>query len=164
MTTLAQSAINLVVQFVGIISKILVPHLRNRFLSFLDNLGVKSPKTMYNNKELAPRIKRYITEYIYNLIKVLADLERAGVTIVRNKSQFCQAGRKIVGFICDANGCHFNTSKILKILDWPEYTDVTSAYAFMGILFTTKFRSKTLIRLHPLFITCSKNIYTIYMG
>ena len=58
-----------------------------------------------------------MVEYIQNLDKVLADLERAGVTIAGAKSQFCRAGIKIVGYICDANGRHLDTSKILKILD-----------------------------------------------
>ena len=62
-------------------------------------------------------IRQYILEYIQNLDKVLADLEQAGITIVGAKSQFCQAGLKIVGYICNANSRHLDTSKILKILD-----------------------------------------------
>lgn len=92
-----------------------------------------SQKTTHNNEEVAPGIRRYVFEHIQNLDKVLADLERAGVTIAGAKSQFCQAGLKIVGFICDADGRHPDTSKVLKILDWPECTDVTSARAFMGV-------------------------------
>ncbi len=63
----------------------------------------------------------------------MADLERVGVTIARAKSQFCCASIKILGYICDADDRHPNTSKVLKIFDWPEYTDVTSARAFMGV-------------------------------
>ena len=64
---------------------------------------------------------------------VLADLERAGITIAGAKSQFCCFGIKIVGYICDSEGRHPDTSKILKILDWPECVDVTTAQAFMGV-------------------------------
>ncbi len=96
-------------------------------------MRVKGPKTKYNNEELAPRIRRYILEHIQNLNKVLADLERADVTIAGAKSQFCRVGLKIMGYICDADGRHPDTSKVLKILDWPKCTDVTSARAFMGI-------------------------------
>lgn len=92
MTTLAQGATNLVAQFVRIVLKILAPHLRNQPKPFLDNVGVKEPKTIYNNEEMAPGIRRYVLEYIQNLDKVPADLERAGVIIARAKSQFCQAG------------------------------------------------------------------------
>ena len=72
-------------------------------------------------------------EHTQNLDQVLADLERAGVTISGVKSQFCRAGIKIVRYICDADGRHPDTSKILKILDWPECTDTISAWAFLGV-------------------------------
>ena len=74
-----------------------------------------------------------MVEHIQNLDSVLADLERAGVTIAEAKSQFCRAGIKIVGYINDANGRHSDTSKVLKILDLPECTDTTSARAFIGV-------------------------------
>ena len=117
MTTLAQGAINSVAQFVRIVLKILALHLRDRASPFLDDIRVKDVKIIYNNKKLAPGIKQYVIEHIQNLDKVLADLKQAGVTIAGAKSQFCQAGLKIVGFICDADGCHPNTAKVLKILD-----------------------------------------------
>lgn len=96
-------------------------------------MGVERPKTKYNNKEVAPGIRRYVLEHIKNLDKVLADLEKAGVTVAGGKSQFCQAGIKIVGYICDADGRHPDTFKALKILDWPECIDVTSPRAFIGV-------------------------------
>ncbi len=133
MRTLPQGATNSVAPFVRIVLKILAPHLRDRAKSFLNDLGVKGPKTKYNNEELALGIRRYVLEHIQNLDNVLADLEPAGVTIAGVKSQFCQAGLKIVGYICDADSCHPDTSKVLKILDWPECTDITSARAFMGV-------------------------------
>ncbi len=133
MTTLAQDATYLVAQFVRIVLKILKPHLRDRAKLFLDDVRVKEPKTTYNNEELASEIRRYVVEHIQNLDKVLAELERAGITIAGAKFQFCRAVIKIVGYICDANGRHPDNSKVLKILDWPECTDTTSARAFMGV-------------------------------
>lgn len=64
MTTLAQDATNLVSQFVKIELKILPPYLCNRTLPLLDNVGIKSPKTMYNNEKLAPKIKQFVIEHI----------------------------------------------------------------------------------------------------
>ena len=89
MTTLAQSSTNSITQFVRIVHKILAPHLRDRASPFLDDVGVKGPKTTYNNEELAPGIRRYIIKHIQNLDKVFANLERAGITIAEAKSQFC---------------------------------------------------------------------------
>ncbi len=81
MTTLPQGATNSIAQFVRIVLKILAPHLRDRAKPFLDDVGIKGPKSKYNNEEVAPGIKRYVLEHIQNLDKVLADLEQAGVTI-----------------------------------------------------------------------------------
>lgn len=80
-------------------------------------MGVKILKTKYNNKDLTPRIRRYVFEHIQNLDRVLADLEQAGIIIAEAKSQFCQTGLKIIEYICDANGYHLDTSKVLKILN-----------------------------------------------
>ncbi len=121
------------IQFVSILLKILAPHLQDRAKPFLNDMGVKGPKTKYNNEELAPGIRCYILEHIQNLDKVLADLERVIVTIAEAKSQFCRADLKIVGYICDADGRHSDAFKFLKILDWPECTEVTPACEFMGV-------------------------------
>lgn len=59
-------------------------------------------KAIYNNQELAPRIRYYIVEYIHNLDTILVDLEKAGITIAKAKSQFCYSGINIIGYICDS--------------------------------------------------------------
>jgi hypothetical protein len=64
---------------------------------------------------------------------VLADLEWAGCTIAGGKSQFCFAGMRIVGFVCDINGRHPDTAKVIKILEWERCDDVSEARAFIGI-------------------------------
>lgn len=38
-----------------------------------------------------------------------------------------------MGNICDADSYYPNTFKVLKIFDWPECTDVSSACAFIGV-------------------------------
>ena len=111
----------------------MAPHLQDQAKLFLDNIGVKQPKTIYNNKKLAPRIKQYVIDHIQNLDKLLANLEQGKITIVRAKSQFGQAGIKIVEYICDANSCHPDISKVLKILDWPKCTNTTSAWPSLGV-------------------------------
>ena len=80
-------------------------------------MGVKDPKTTYNNEELASGIQHYIVKYIQNLDQVLANLNRVKVTISRAKSQFCRAIIKIIGYICDINSRHPDTSKVLKVLE-----------------------------------------------
>lgn len=133
MTNLTQGATNSVAQFVRIALKVLGDHLRDRAEPFLDDVGIKGPKTTYNNQELAPVVRRYVVEHIQNLDAVLADLDLAGITIAGAKSQFCCSGIKIVGYTCDSEVRHPDTSRVLKILDWPECVDVTTARAFMGV-------------------------------
>lgn len=139
MTNFAQGATNSIVQFVNIVLKILAPLLHDRAkpfvndVAFVNDVGVKKPKTTYNNKELAPEIKQYVVEDIQNLDKVLADLEQAEVTIAGAKPQFCRADIKIVGYICDADGRYPDISKILKMLDRPKCTDTTSACSFIRV-------------------------------
>ena len=133
MTTLPQGAISSVAQFVQIVLKILAPHLRELTKPFLDDVGVKRPKTKYFIEKMAPGIRRYVFEHIQNRNKVLADLKRAGVIIASAKSQFYHTSIRIVGYICDADDRHSDTSKVLKILDWPECTDIISAPVFIGV-------------------------------
>lgn len=82
--------------------KILAAYLRNQTLLFLDNIGIKSPKTIYNNEKLALRIKRYVIKHIKNLDKVCEDLKQAGIRIADVKSEFCRASLKIVEYIYNA--------------------------------------------------------------
>lgn len=68
-----------------------------------------------------------------NFDKVLVNLEQAGITMLRAKSQFYQAKLKIMSSICDVNSCHLNTSKVLKIMDWPKYINIIFAHEFIGV-------------------------------
>ena len=52
----------------------------------MDNIGVKGPKTDYNNKEVIPRIRKFILKYIQNLNKVLYNIEKASIIILEKKS------------------------------------------------------------------------------
>lgn len=49
MTSLPQRATNSVMQFVRIILKVLNNYLRDQAKLFLDNIGIKGPKTTYHN-------------------------------------------------------------------------------------------------------------------
>ena len=133
MTSIPMGATNSVAQFVRVVTKILQDHIPNRAKPFLDDIGVKGPKTDYGGEEVAPGIRKYVLEHLMWLDGVLADIERAGCTISGEKSQFCMAGLKIVGFVTDSDGRHPDTAKVIKILEWPICTDASSARAFIGV-------------------------------
>ena len=64
MTTLPQGATNSVAQFTQITCKILADQMPHRAMPFVDDIGVKGPKSTYNNQEILPGIRRYILEHI----------------------------------------------------------------------------------------------------
>lgn len=88
---------------------------------------------MYNNQELAPGIWRYVIEHIQNLDTVLADQEKAGITIAKVKSRFSCFGIKIIGYICASERQYPDTSQVLKIWDQLKCVNVTAARAFIGV-------------------------------
>jgi len=63
MMTLPQNATNSVTQFIRVITKILQNYFSRYFL-FIDDIGVKGPKTTYNNKKMAPNIRKYVLKHI----------------------------------------------------------------------------------------------------
>ena len=134
MTTLPQGATNSIAQFMRIITRILMDHIPRIALPFMDDIGVKGPfDTPANREEVLPGIRRGALEHIRWLDGVLADIERAGCTISPDKSQFCCAGIRIVGFICDGDGRHPDTVKVIKIVEWPPCSSPTEARGFIGV-------------------------------
>lgn len=85
-TTLSQGTTNFFPPFVQIVFKIWIPHLEDQAKSFLNDLGVKRPKTKYNNKEVALGVKSYILEYIQNFDKIFANLEKIKVILAGTRS------------------------------------------------------------------------------
>ena len=49
---------------------------------------IKKPKTTYSNEEIVLNISQHIFKHIQNLNHLLANLKKAGITIVRAESQF----------------------------------------------------------------------------
>jgi hypothetical protein len=114
--------------------KIYIDHMFERALPFLDDIGIKGPKTRYNDEEVEPRIRRFIAEHITNLDLVLADFERSGCTIAAAKSDWLALGIKVVGYVCNIDGRHPSTAKVIKILEWPEPRDVKEVRTFIGVV------------------------------
>jgi hypothetical protein len=117
------------VRVVMTILKDLFPHIA---MPFLDDIRVKGLYIDYDNKESLPRIQRFVYKHIQNLDKTIECLERAGACIGA-KSQFCQDGMNVVGFICGYNRRSLASSKVIKILKWPLCKNITKAKSFIGI-------------------------------
>lgn len=131
-TTILQGGTNSVAQFVRIVSKILesIPEAAR---VFLDDIGVKGPKTRYDNKEIFPGIRQFVYEHLINLEKTLWVVELAGCVVSAEKSHFCMSGLKMVGWVCDYDGRHADEKKVAKVLHWPEPESVSELRGFLGL-------------------------------
>lgn len=157
--TLPMGATNSVSQFVRIINGILQDHFPHRAMPFLDDIGVKGPRTSYNGEEAFPGVRRFVLEHLQWMDGVLADVERAGLTIAGEKSEFCMQGVKIVGYICDTDGKRPAASKIIKIVEWDMCRNQKDVRAFLGIcVFYRTFIKEFAILANPLFHLLRKDV------
>lgn len=101
---------------------------------YVDDIAVKGPKTMYNEEEVMPGIRRYVYQHIRNIDRTLYNLELAGLTASGDKLMLCQPAVKVVGYVCDYNGRHPEANKVAKILDWPGCRNLTETKAFIGVV------------------------------
>ena len=131
--TIIQGGTNSVAQFCRIATQILEDLIPQVARVFVDDIGVKGPRTDYGGAEALPGIRQYILETIQNLDKVLTNVEAAGGCVSGQKSQFVVEFLKIVGFICGPDGRTPESGKVLKIVEWPPCTRLEDARAFIGI-------------------------------
>ena len=75
------------VQFVQIMLQVLEAQTPHICKQFLNDIGVKGPRTDYSRVKALPGVQGFILEHIQNLDRVLCDLERAGLTVAEAKSQ-----------------------------------------------------------------------------
>src|SRR5215471_8031862 len=132
-TTLSQETTNLPAQFSCITRKILEHNISHDCESYFDNVGIKGPKTKYNEKKIFPGVRCYIFEHLQQLNHTLVSIELAGARISGAKSQWCQSRIIVVGFVCDYDGRKPETAKIAQIVNWPPCANITEARAFIEV-------------------------------
>lgn len=132
-TRIPMGATNSVAQFQRVMCKILHSHIPHHAAAFLDDIGVKGPKTRYNNEEIRPNVRRFVMEHLEIVEQMLRDCIQAGITVSGEKSRWGLPGIEIVGFLCDESGRHPEHSKVQKIQDWPPCKSVTEIRAFVGL-------------------------------
>ena len=62
--TLPIGSTNSVAEFMRIITAIYRLLILDVYIPYIDDLGIKGPKTRYNDKEVKPGLRRFIIEYI----------------------------------------------------------------------------------------------------
>src|SRR6266498_3899501 len=63
MTTCTQKAINSVIQFARITTKILQEYISRLYFSFFDDISVKGPKTRYDDARILSNIRKFVLEH-----------------------------------------------------------------------------------------------------
>ena len=141
LTTLLMGYKNSVQVFDRVMRKVLLHQiLRGRCKPFIDDVAAKPSSTStYPDADgkpkisMIPGVRLYILEAKQSLDEVLADIERAGGTILWFKCAFVCEGLKIIVLVCDSKGRHPVAEKVRKILEWPACRNVTEARAFIGM-------------------------------
>src|SRR5215471_19172859 len=88
-TTLSQETTNSPAQFSCITRKILEHNISHDCEFYFNNMGVKDPKTKYDEKKIFPEVRCYIFEHLQQLNRTLVSIELAGARISGSKSQWC---------------------------------------------------------------------------
>ena len=101
-------------------------------MPFLDNIRVKGPYTIYNNKEALPRIRQYVYKYILNLNKTIDQIKHIRVYI-KAKSQFYYNRINIISFIYKYNSQTLFILKVIKILKQLPYRNIIKGKAFIRV-------------------------------
>ena len=78
---------------------------------------IKGPKDRYDNKEIKLSIRYFVAKHLLNINKVLANIKRAGATILGHKSNFCYLFIVVVRYCIDKHSCYPNKKKINKIIN-----------------------------------------------
>src|SRR5579871_577718 len=124
---------NSVAVFVRVISKVLWRHIPHHARPFLDDIGIKGPKTRYDHKEVSPGVRQFVWEHAQIVREILRDIWHSGMTISGSKCAFGMPGINIVGLVCDFRGRHPELKKIQRILDWATPKSVKDARTFIGL-------------------------------
>ena len=135
LTRLPQGATNSVAVYQAQMMWILQDEIPEHVGVFIDNGGIKGPRSRYNNAVLEenPGIRRFIWEYAIILERVLFRIEESGLTVSAKKFAVCVPSLDIVGHVVSYEGRSISKKKMNKILTWPQPTTVTDIRAFLGI-------------------------------
>jgi hypothetical protein len=134
LNTLPMGYTNSMQEFQRSTSHIIEPLTPEKALAFVDDIGVKGPKSRYDDEAIPenPNIRRFVWEYAHTLFTVLRLLTTAGATASGKKLVLGVRQVEIVGVLCDLEGTRPTHGTITKILNWPTPTSVTEVRGFLG--------------------------------
>ena len=116
-TKLPQGWTNSIACFQRVMRKVHWKQIPRHVGPFLDDCGIKGPKSHYDEEEIRPGIRKFVYEHAQIFRQFMRDCWSAGLTISGAKSAIGMRGINIVGFLCDYNGRRPEEKKIQKIID-----------------------------------------------
>ena len=133
-TRLPQGWTNSVAVFQRVIVKVHWKQIPECARPFLDDVGLKGPKSRYNDMEISPGVRKFVWEHAQIFRQFMHDVWTSGMTISGAKTAIGMPGVTIVGMVCDSDGRHPEWKKVQKILDWPVPCSAREARGFIGIV------------------------------
>ena len=134
-TVLPQGATNAVSDFVRCTRHILAEEEPDYARIFVDDCGIKGPKTRYDDESIPdnPGIRRFVYEFFTTFDRIFARFQIAGVTVSGFKLVPYTELVHLVG--CDVShaGWHLHHGIVSKVLKWPYPTNVSEVRCFLGI-------------------------------
>ncbi|MBW0570662.1 hypothetical protein O181_110377 [Austropuccinia psidii MF-1] len=102
---------------------------------FIDDGGIKGPRSTYNNEYLQENslIRSFILEYAGTLEEILSRIEEAGLTISGITFACCVPELDIVGHVVSFNGREISKKKINKVQIWPKPLNKKEVRGFLGL-------------------------------
>ena len=134
LTTLPMGYTNSMQEFQRSTSHILESLSPDRALAFVDDCGVKGPKTRYGDEPIPenPNIRRFVWEYAQTLYTTFALFIEAGATASGTKLVLATRQVDIVGYVCDLSGMRPHHGTVTKVINWPRPRNVTEVRGFLG--------------------------------
>ncbi|MBW0521784.1 hypothetical protein O181_061499 [Austropuccinia psidii MF-1] len=135
LTRLPQGATNSVEVYQSQMTWILQEEILESAGIFIDDGGIKGPRSLYNQKTIPenPSIRIFLSEYAINLERLLFMIEEAGLTISGSKFAFFVPALDIVGHLVSFKGRTIPKQKINKIQNFPTPLNKREIRQFLGL-------------------------------
>ncbi|MBW0567605.1 hypothetical protein O181_107320 [Austropuccinia psidii MF-1] len=135
LTRLPQGAINSAAVYQAQMTWILQEEIPESLGIFIDDGGIKGPRSLYNQETLPenPSIRRFIWEYAIILERILFRIEKAGLNISGSKFACCVPALDIVRHVVSFKGRKISKQKINKIRNWPTLLNKKEIREFLGL-------------------------------
>jgi hypothetical protein len=134
LTTLPMGYTNSMQEFQRATSHILESLSPEKAMAFVDDCGVKGPKTRYGDETIPtnPNIRKFVWEYAHTLFTTFALFVEAGATASGTKLVLATRQVDIVGYVCDLSGMRPHHGIVTKVTNWPRPRNITEVRGFLG--------------------------------